>query len=325
MSHNLNFNEAGQASMFYYGDEPWHGFGKKVNRALTAQEALEEAGLDYEVVKQPIYLGDNTKIDGKFATCRTDKTGEDSVLGVVGDRYTVIQNADMLNFFDPIVGRQEAVYHTAGVLGKGERIWLMAKLPESMRIGNEDIIDKYILLTNSHDGTKSAIVKICTTRVVCENTLNFSLLDEGKQFNIRHTTNYQDKLDQAYKVLGIAQDYFKVVEQQIQQMSMVDFNDKQLMDYVNGLLGITEQKEMDEEISTRMINKRAEILELAETGKGADMTRGTLWGAVNAVTEFVDHHSTVKNGKYIDSVWFGSGNDLKTKAYTTALNLFNNN
>lgn len=325
MSANLEVREDGKTSMFYYGDTPWHGQGTKVNRALTAQEALEESGLDYQVKKAPIYLFDGAKVDGKFATVRTDKEGTDSVLGVVGDRYTVIQNSEILSALDPIVGRQEAIYHTAGVLGRGERIWLLAKLPESLRIGNEDIIDKYILLTNSHDGTKSAIVKIVMNRVVCENTLNSALLEGGKAFNIRHTANFQDKLNQAYKILGIAQNQFKLIEERINHLSLTDINNNQLMDYVNSLLDITKEKELEDEISTRTLNKRDKILELYEAGKGAEMSRGTLWGAVNAVTEYVDHHSTIKNGKYIDSVWFGAGNDFKNKAFSLAMKMASTN
>jgi len=325
MGHNLEIDTNGKASMFYYGDEPWHGYGTKVNSALTADEALKEARLDFEVVKKPIYLADGSEIDSKFATCRTDRDGADSVLGVVGDRYTVIQNSDMLSVFDGVVARNEAIYHTAGVLGKGERVWLMAKLPDSIQATAQDILDKYILLTNSHDGTNSAIVKIIINRVVCENTLNSALYyDKGRSVNIRHTATFQEKLDQAQHILGIAQNYFKSIEQQIQKLAVTEITDNQLLAYVNSLLDITLEKQASNEVSTRAINKRDKILELAEVGKGSEWTKGTMWGAVNAVTEYVDHYSSIKNGKYLDSVWFGNGSNFKNKAFDLAIKLSNN-
>lgn len=316
MSDNLEVVN-GKRSMFYYGDKPWHGYGKKVNRALTAQEALEEANLNYEVAKRKIFIETGDEVKGKWATYRMDKEGSDSILGVVGDRYNVIQNADMFSFFDPLVERSEALYHTAGVLGKGEQMWLLAKLPESMRIGNDDIIDKYIMLTNCHDGYGSAVIKLTTVRVVCENTLNLALGQAGKHYRIRHTGSAQDKIKEAYKVLGITQNYFKLIEMQIQQMSAIDITDQQLKDYVSRLV-ITTKEEKPTILQTKKVDK---ICELASTGKGAEMSEGTLWGAFNAVTEYIDHHTNPKN--YIDNIWFGTGNEFKSKAWNNALTYLN--
>lgn len=304
--------------MFYYGEKPWHGNGTSVSEALNASEALKTAKLDFTVEKRDIFLKDNVHILGKYATVRTD---ENRVLGIVGKRYRVIQNSDMLSFFDPLIEKSEAIYHTAGVLGHGERIWLLAKLPDSMRIGNDDIIDKYILLTNSHDGSGSALVKITNVRVVCENTLNFSITDAGKMFRISHTSSYQEKLDKAYQILGIAQNYFKTVEQTINKLSIQEMTDKQLLEYVNSVLDI----KSEEEISKQTKDRREKILELYETGKGSELAKGTLWGGLNAVTEYVDHHMKTRDNKYIDNVWFGTGNSLKNKAYNILTNVINQN
>ena len=155
MSHNLMIQN-GEASMMYVGGVPWHGLGTALDKPATAEEAIQAARLDWTVKKLPLYAsdGDNSllrlPVPDKYAVARENSL---DVLGVVGSSYTTVQNREAFAFFDPIVGKQAAVYHTAGALGKGERVWILAKLPDSIRVVGDDITDKFLLLTNSHDGT----------------------------------------------------------------------------------------------------------------------------------------------------------------------------
>jgi len=142
MAHNLEQRD-GKTSMFYTAEVPWHKLGTKLNNPATSKEAIEAAGLDYTVVKAPleavINLIDRKPVNNHFATIRTDSN---EVLGIVGNRYAPIQNKDAFSFFDALVGGNEAIYDTAGVLGKGERIWILAKLPDYIRIGKNDLVEK---------------------------------------------------------------------------------------------------------------------------------------------------------------------------------------
>ncbi len=146
----------GEASMMYVGGVPWHGLGTALDKPATAEEAIQAARLDWQVKKLPLYAtdGDNSllrlPVPDKFAVARENSL---DVLGVVGSSYTIVQNREAFAFFDPIVGQNAAIYHTAGALGKGERVWILAKLPDSIRVVGDDITDKFLLLTNSHDGT----------------------------------------------------------------------------------------------------------------------------------------------------------------------------
>jgi phage/plasmid-like protein (TIGR03299 family) len=195
MGHNLNTSN-GRASMFYVGDPPWHNLGIRLDHPATAEEAIEAAQLDYTVKKKPlravIHAKRHAEVGDHFATVRLD-TGD--VLGVVGSRYEVIQNRDAFAFFDALVGDDEAIYHTAGVLGKGERIWILAKLPDYIRVGKNDLVEKYLLLTNSHDGSSLVRAKLTPIRVVCQNTLSVALNGSEQEVRIRHTANAREKLE----------------------------------------------------------------------------------------------------------------------------------
>ena len=181
MAHNLAMTN-GKTAMAYTGDKPWHGLGTSVANAMTSAEAIGLAGLDWGVVKQPVYFANDIskykRIENKFATVRVDTMDP---LGIVGNVYRPLQNKEAFSFFDAIVGDKLAMYHTAGALGKGERIWLLAKLPGECWITPKDNIEKFLLLTNSHDGYSSVEFMVTPIRVVCQNTLNMAFSDNSKR------------------------------------------------------------------------------------------------------------------------------------------------
>jgi phage/plasmid-like protein (TIGR03299 family) len=253
-----------------------------------------------------------------FATVRTDTS---EVLGVVGSRYKPIQNKDTFAFFDALVGSSESIYHTAGALGSGERIWILAKLPSYIRIGKNDIVNKYLLLTNSHDGSAVVRAKLTPIRVVCSNTLSVALNGGEQEVRIRHTVNAVEKLRDAHKLLGLTNNLYHQLDTIFNRMALRKVTSKQLMDYVKALVPANP----DAKFQTRNENIREAILELHETGQGAEMSRGTLWGAYNAATEYTDHVQSSRNpNKQLSSMWFGSGEKLKLRAFALAQKMLTN-
>ena len=320
MPHELNIKN-GKASMFYTGDVPWHELGTRLDKPATAHEAIKAAQLDYQVEKKPlraiVHPTRHSPVDDHFATVRMDTR---EVLGIVGNRYSPIQNRDAFAFFDALVGADEAIYHTAGALGKGERIWILAKLPGFISVKGEDVVEKYLLLTNSHDGSSLVRAKLTPIRVVCSNTLTAALDGVEEEVRIRHTPSSVEKLEQAHKLLGLTNSLYDQLEVIFNRMSLAQITDKQLLDYVQALI----PSNPNAQSNTRTENIRNALLELHQSGQGAEMSRGTLWGAYNAVTEYTDHviHSQDPQ-KRLSSLWFGGGERLKVRALKLAQEMLN--
>jgi len=157
----------------FYGEEPWHRLGEKLDAPATAEEAITAAGLDYE-----ISLTDEATVDGMMVpkTKAVVRYDNQTVLGVVSDRYVPVQNKQAFSFLDSCVADNGLRYHTAGALGQGEKIFLLAKLPGHLRVKQtEDVVDKYLLLSNSHNGSSALRVLFTPVRVVCQNTLSMAL------------------------------------------------------------------------------------------------------------------------------------------------------
>src|ERR1041384_6998698 len=163
MAHRIQIT-GGTAALMYVGQDPWHGLGTKLNKPATAAEAIRAAKLDWRVKKVPLYAwGDGIAypIDGSFTVVPENRWGQEKcpTFGIVGNNYTPLQNHECFEFFDPIVDEGEAIYHTAGALDDGRRVWLLAKLPDDIRVVGKDIAQKYLLLCNSHDGSGSVQIK----------------------------------------------------------------------------------------------------------------------------------------------------------------------
>lgn len=317
MAHNLNGNR-----MFFYGQKPWHNLGVELNNPATAREAIEAAQLDYKIDLQPIFLRNNVEIENAKATVRRDTN---QALGIVTDRYKIVQNIEAFDFFDNVVGEKEAIYHTAGALNLGERIWILAKLPKDIILTKEDIVEKYLCLTNSHDGLSALKLYFTPVRVVCQNTLIASMKDSRDGISIRHMGDIKNKVAEAQRVLGITIDYYKRFEEIAKQLVKRQMSVADTKKYYDNLLFAGKDPN---DISTNAVNKRNRLLYLFENGLGNKITgvRHTAWSALNAVTEFIDHDRNVKNlskdpTNKLRNIWFGSGAQFKQRAYNEILEL----
>jgi len=328
MAHLINFDERkGTHSFASNSEKAWHGLGQVVEKAMTAAEAIELANLDYEVGKTTIHAkieNDVTlyeQFDDKFATYRKDNNVP---LGIVGSRYEIIQNKDAFGFFDAIIDAQEAIFETAGALGKGERIFVTAKLPEDMLVGGEEC-NKYIILTNSHDGTSSIVAGFTNVRIVCNNTLQAALRGLTNKVLIEHRTGAKERLSEAYKVMGIASKYMQEVEGIFNQMAKTNISDENLQKYIMDVMQpeykALKSEEEKEKISTRFKNQVVSIYDfaLSHPTQQTNAARGTVWGAYNAISGYYNYIQKYKNEEQkFNSQMFGNGNNKILKAFQIA-------
>lgn len=319
MSHNLMIRN-GQASMFYVEETPWHGLGTRLDRPATAKEAIQAAKLDWAVTKTPVFthVGDaRIVVPDTFAIVRDDPL-HSPVLGVVSKDYTPLQNSEAFGFFDPIVGETAAVYHTAGALGNGERIWLLAKLPDQLRIVGDDVADKYLLLANSHDGKGSIQVKFTSVRVVCQNTLTLAM-HGGESFRLVHTQDVKHRLKEAGKLLADIRTRYASMEAALQAMAKVQMDQERLTEYFAEVFQPSDPT--DEAAVVRAKRSRDWSEYFFDQGRGNRLpgVAGTLWAAFNGVTEWLDHRKTRQNpGQRLNSLWFGDNYRIKAKAFALA-------
>lgn len=325
MGHNININN-GKASVFAVGEKPWHGLGTIVEKAVTSADAMKLAGLDYEVVKQPIFIQGpkgNIQVKDAFATVRTDTNVP---LGVVGNRYTVLQNREAFNFTDALVGIKEAMYHTAGALGQGEIVWILAKLNGLIEVVKNDITEKYLLLMNRHDGTGSLIIKWTGIRVVCQNTLDMALskADGEISTSTRHTISMGSKVEEIRKALGIISAKEKIFAEAAKRLATVQLTTEAWENYLKALK-LAPQGDEEGRAKTMIAKVLDQMNELFEKGHGNDLpgVKGTLWGGFNAVAEYVDYHrrATGSDENRAKGILLGSGNQLKQKAWDLAITL----
>ena len=307
--------------MMYVGEKPWHGLGTRLDNVATSAEAIVASGLGWEVKKEQIFFKrDNLFLpfEREFATVRTDKN---IPLGIVGEGYSVLQNKDAFKFFDAVVGEKLAMYHTAGSLGKGERTWILAKLPNTMRIAKEDNVDKFLLLSNSHDGFSAVQMMFTPIRVVCQNTLNLAINTAGESGKVylRHTINLGLRIDEAREALGLMNRQFQIFEELSKKLVKIQMNQKDFSNYLTKI-GIISRDD-DGKMSTRTKNNFDTLVGLYEHGKGNDMVsvKGTAWAGMNAVVEYVDYVRAGSEENRAKSVLYGSGAALKQKAWDEAL------
>lgn len=321
MAHNLEIIN-GEASMFYSGKIPWHGLGQKLENPATSKEAIKAAKLDWTVSKQQLYLTNNQPVKDTFATVRDDKP--DGVLGVVGKQYTPLQNSEAFEFFDSIVGADKAIYHTAGALLKGKVVWILAKLPGEIRITDGDITHKYLLLSNSHDGSSAVQIKFTPVRVVCNNTLSLAFSDQ-KFHSIWHQKNIKKRLLDLPKLMGLIDNRYKEIEDSFKELLKIQMSDITLEKYLQDVFPSPLPKK-NEQLYMYELAKAKSNREWAkyffEQGTGNDLpgVKGSLWAALNGVTELVDHRITKQSqDRRVNSLWLGDGSAVKGKAYKIAI------
>lgn len=338
---------------------PW-AFGKDVSDCETSFEVMQKANFDYFVNKcdlmarMPMGFKHNNIVnelagefarDGKiyrelvgfYATYRVDTS---EPLGLVKSKYEVVQNRDAFNFFDEAIGKNMAKWDRAGILGNGRKIYLSAKLPTEMVVGN-DKIDNYLVFSNSHDGTSSINIMFTPIRCICSNMLVAARKSADSYIRIKHTESAKQRLNEGARILRIACEYSKTAEEYYNALLKVNMKDDEVKKYIANLIlnekEITSLLEYDDKrgydklvkrdyltlertnISTTKANQIANTYDYYLNGIGQREIAGTAWGAFNAVTGYYSNVKNLEGEKRVESLLYGGGNAKLYNAFNKVL------
>lgn len=310
-------------NMFSVREVPWHGLGKIVQEAPTAEEAIKLAGLDWKVLEQQVYNYDNfgenyNSIGGYKALTRSDNG---HVLSIMGQNYTPLQNDKAFSFFNPFIENGLASFQTAGALKNGNVVWILAELNKApIEVGKGDEVNKYLLLSNSHDGTMAVRVGFTPVRVVCNNTLSIAHGNEkSKLIRIRHSAKVNENLDQLREVVNAMDAKFEASAEQYKYLSKKAINKKDLDKYIEIIFktnpnGSERDKSRDKKMKEMITN-------LFENGAGQHLktAKGTYWGAYNAVTEYLTHEYGREGDSRLYSNWFSNASRVNEEALKLAV------
>ncbi len=323
---------ANVGEMFYTGAVPWHGKGLALANPVTMEEAIRSGGLDWEVGKVDLMTRDDppSPVRQRQALVRLDLPSghEDRVLGVAYRGFKPVQNRDGAMLFDAIFGQGKPVYHTGGYLGKGEKVWLLARIDQPKEVAPGDIVTPYALFANSHDGSLAFHIRLTTIRVVCQNTLSIALYEKnlGRQFRRAHQGSIRDHAQAAQHFFSRTLEQFNKTAEQYTSLSKKACNDLEFRKILNVLFPEPKKPRNSERYpgllkawekrKSEVQHARKDIDRLRESGIGMDLegSKGTYWGVLNAVLEYVDHHKETK-GSSLPYALIGDGMKLKMNAF----------
>ena len=298
-------------SMFYVREMPWHGLGTKVMEAPASKDALRLAGLDWKVVQEPVYTDQGELIAGYRANVRdTDR----KVLGVVTDRYKIIQNKEAFAFTDTLLG-EGIRYETAGSLQGGRKVWLLAHMPREYIISGERI-RPYLVFFNSHDGSGAVKAAVTPIRVVCSNTLNLALSSAHRSWSMIHTGNIKGKLEEAQQTLRLADNYMEHLGREFELLQRKKLTEQQVLNYMDQIFPeegsvTSQQKKNRERLKEDLKARYFDAPDLKGLGN-------TAYRFINAVPDFATHGEPLrKTANYQENLFArtADGHPLIDKAY----------
>lgn len=317
MAHNLDLSSGG-AAMAYVGKEPWHGLGQLLAEGASIDSWIDAAKLGWTLDRVPVqYLvnGALRTVGDRFVLVRSD-TGEG--LSVVSDSYNPVQPREVLEFYRRLVDQYSYTLETAGALDGGRKVWALARTGVTSSVGTGDDLAAYLLLATSCDKTLATTATFTSIRVVCQNTLAFAFTDahQHRRRHLKVPHNHRFVAGNVHRDLGLLDQAWEQFIARVRLMAMQPMKAEDVGAFYEELLKPAPDKPLSQTAQREHLTLRG--LFKSAPGQGLTTARDTLWGAVNAVTYYVDHQRKARPDERLDSAWFGNGDALKERAWLLA-------
>lgn len=308
--------------MAFVGALPWHGEGNPIDEAdiFDIQKGIVSAGMDWEVGLKALQTVDGEAV--KHRACY--RMSDNKILGVVGPKWTPVQNKDMFKWFQPWLDAKECALHTAGSLCGGSKVWVLCQVVNDplMTIAKNDDVAKFVLLANSHDGSLAVRAGFTPIRVVCTNTLAGAISSaSSKLIRIRHSSKVKENMDLVKDIMNLANQEFEATAEQYRFLASRQVHTGDLRKYVKILLDVENVK--DDELPTRTKNIMDEMFKMIVEGRGQDnpAIKGTYWQAYNGVSEYLNYVKGRNTSNRMDALWFGANATANQKALDIAIKM----
>lgn len=311
-------------TMAYTGEKPWHGLGNKLAAQQPVEIWKEQAGMDWAIEESEVrYISGNNNV-GVINAFPEQKvlyrSDTKAPLAVVSKRFKVVQPGEVLEFYRDLTAHSGFELETAGVLREGRKFWALARTGQSTVLKGRDRVDGYLLLATACDGTLATTAQFTSVRVVCNNTLRVALGGASGAIKVPHRSRFD--ADTVKRQLGITVSSWDGFVARMKALVECPVDP----DTVEGLLRRVLTYQVQDG-KANVVNEQAlaNVRALYEGGgRGAMLasSRGTAWGVLNSVTEFVDHHRRARSDDHRrDAAWFGQGAQIKQKAWEQVLEL----
>lgn len=309
MSHEIEGNKA-----LFVGSPAWHGLGVVVQDAPSTEDAIKMAGMNTTaLVVGQTYTHNGVTYPAE--KCAVVRDSDGTQIGTCGPDYTPLQNIEAFRWFNPLIEAGMVRLEACGSLRKGRRIWILARVVgASVDVSKGDTVEQFVLLANSHDGSLAITAGFTVTRVVCANTLAVALSEASRLLKFRHTKGALVKLENAREAFDVARAQLVKQADAYKFLASKPCSDTLFEQYAREVF--TPGSANDSESNKTLINK---VAPLFTDGRGADLSRGTLWGAFNALTEFNTHVRGREADTRVDNVWFGRTAVQNNRALNVAL------
>jgi len=325
MAHNIDMSTS-KPAIAYVGDVPWHGFGKKLPQGASIEVWIKEAQLDWQILRESVRysFGDELlTMPDRHVLLRSDNGNP---LSIVYDDYKIVQPKEVVEFYRDLVEGSGFTLETAGALDEGRKVWALARSNYSAFVNgcDKDKLDGFLLLATSCDKTLATTAAFTSVRVVCQNTLHFAMEEikgqpPTKCIKVPHNHRF---VEREVKIkLGLINTAWDTFIKNVNQLTQASVKEGEPYNFFKGLFVSTDSKKK-EQLSDKSVLEIQSMMSCYQNGKGQNLTtsKGTAWGLVNAVTFYVDHDRKSKNqSTRLDSAWFGTGAQLKEKAWNAAI------